>query len=74
MSVKSHINTNLNPQTSGGELLVVALVEAVLSHQRGEMLQAVGVSVRGGDVQQVVAVLVPDELQVVCCQVRLQEE
>lgn len=61
MFVKSRRNTNLNPQTSGGELLVVALVEAVLAHQRREMLQTVGVSVRGGDVQQVVAVLVPDE-------------
>lgn len=38
------------------------------------MLQAVGVTLRGGHVQQVVGVLVSDQLQVVCGEVRLQEE
>lgn len=65
---------DLHPQAGRGQLLVVALVQAILAHQRRQVLQAVGVSVRGGDVQQVVAVLVPDELQVISCQVRLEEE
>lgn len=63
----------LHPQTCGGELLVVALVQAVLPHQGGEVLQTVGVSLTGRHVQQVVSILVPDQLQVISCQVRLQE-
>lgn len=54
--------------------MVVALVEAVLPHQRREMLQTVGMTLTGRDVQQVVPILIPDQLQVICCQVRLQEE
>lgn len=65
---------DLHSQASGGQLLVVALVQAVLPHQRRQVLQTVSVSVRGGDVQEVVAVLVPDELQVIGGQVRLEEE
>lgn len=65
---------DLYPQAGGGELQAVALVEAVLAHQGGEVLQAVGVALRGGGVQQVVPVLVSDQLQVVGRQVRLQEE
>lgn len=69
-----HTNTDLDSQTSGCELLVVAFVEAVLSHQGREMLQTVSMSLRGRDVQQVVPVLISDQLQVICCQVRLQWE
>lgn len=38
------------------------------------MLQTVSVTLRGGDVQQVVSILISDQLQVICCQVGLQEE
>lgn len=58
MDTNNH--TNLDSQTSRGELLVVAFVQAVLSHQRGEMLQTVGVALRGGDVQQIVCVFISD--------------
>lgn len=54
------MEANLDSQSSRGELLVVAFVQAVFSHQRGEMLQTVGVPLRGGDVQQVVCVFVSD--------------
>ena len=58
--IDTTIQTNLDSQTSRGELLVVAFVQAVLSHQRGEMLQTVGVALRGGDVQQIVCIFIPD--------------
>lgn len=45
--LKPHTNTDLDSQASGRELLVVAFVEAVLSHQRREMLQTVSMSLRG---------------------------
>lgn len=64
--------TDLDPQAGGRQLLAVALVQAVLPHQRGEMLQTVGVALGGGDVQEVVSILVPDQFQVVCRQVRLR--
>lgn len=38
------------------------------------MLQAVSVTLRGGDVQQVVPVFVSDQLQVVSSEVWLEEE
>ena len=65
------IGLYLDPQACGGELLGVAVVEAVLPHQRGEVLQAVGVTLCRRQVQQVVALLVPDQLQVIRCQVGL---
>lgn len=42
---------HLNAQAGGGELVVVALVQAVLSHERGQVLEAVSVSLRCRDVQ-----------------------
>lgn len=56
----TNIHTNLDSQTSRGELLVVAFVQAVLSHQRGEMLQTVSMPLRGGDVQQIVCIFISD--------------
>jgi hypothetical protein len=51
--------------------VVVALVEAVLSHEGGEVLQAVSVALGRRDVEQVVPLLVLDQLQVISGQVRL---
>lgn len=71
---QSNTEVHLDPQTSGGELLVVALIETILPHQRCEMLQTVGVALRGRDVEQVVSILVSDQLQIISCQVRLHKE
>lgn len=38
------------------------------------MLQAVSMTLGGRDVQQVVPILISDQLKVICCQVRLQEQ
>ena len=38
------------------------------------MLQTVGMTLTGRDVQQVVPILISDQLKVICSQVRLQEE
>lgn len=64
----------LDPEACGGQLLVAAFRQTVFPHQRGEVLQTVGVAVGGGDVEQIVAVVVSDQLQVVCRQVRLEGE
>ncbi len=67
-------HTDLDSQTSRCELLIVAFIKAVLSHQGRKMLQTVSVTLRGRDVQQVVPILISDQLEVICCQVRLWEQ
>ena len=64
----------LHPQACRGELLGIAVVEAVLPHQRGEVLQAVRVALGRRQVQQVVALLVQDQLQVISRKVGLGGE
>lgn len=62
----------LDSESSGRELLSVAFIQTVFSHQRGEMLQTVSVAVSGRDVQQIISLLVSDPLQILCCKVRLR--
>lgn len=61
-------------EAGGRELLRVAFVQTVLSHERGEVLQAVGVTLSPSHVQQVVPILVSDALQVLRREVRLQTQ
>jgi hypothetical protein len=58
--------SHLDGQACGSQPVSVALAEAVLAHQRGEVLQALHVPLRCSDVQQVVSILIVNFVQIVC--------